>query len=355
MVQITATLSPGDAIGNEILTFHKSFMKWGYPSEIFAQNIHPEMRSYGKPWCHYRWAHGDVVVYHHSIGSDICSELVRTKCLIVMIYHNITPAHYLADTNVFLSELCLKGREELRMIKPRVGLALADSEFSRKELEQLGYTETHVLPILIDFHRYDLKPNQALLSRFSDNAPNILFVGRVVPNKCIHDLIKSVAIYQKCIDARIRLFIVGSCDGMEIYVSRLRALITKLELQNVFFVPNADTRDLVTYYRIATLFATMSEHEGFCVPLVESMYFGVPIVAFNSTAVPETLGGAGILLDNKDPATAAEAFRVLIEEKGLRQQIADKQRDRLRYFAPDIVAEKLRIHLEQFKMSGSVG
>lgn len=267
-----------------------------------------------------------------------------------MLYHNITPAQYFADTNPLLMELCSKGREELRLLKPLVKLALADSEFSRQELDLLGYQQTDVLPIIVDFSRYEVPSNPPLVSKYSDGVPNILFVGRVAPNKRIQDLISAVAFYQRCIDQRIRLFIVGSVDGMESYVSRLYALIDRLKLNNVFFVPHADTRDLVTYYRIATLFVTMSEHEGFCVPLIESMHFGIPIIAFNSSAIAETLGGAGVVLDEKDPATLAEAMRVLIEDKVFRNKIVAKQRERLTYFAPEAVAEKLRSHLEKFSI-----
>lgn len=317
---------------------------------IYAQGVHPQMRPYAKTWTDYRPASGDLVFYHHSIGSEISSTLLKLKRPVLMLYHNITPAQYFADTNPLLMELCAKGREELCLLKPLVKLALADSEFSRQELDLLGYPQTDVLPIIVDFSRYEVPSNPTLVSKYSDGVPNVLFVGRVAPNKGIQDLIRAVAVYQRCIDQRMRLFIVGSVDGMESYVSRLHALIDRLKPNNVSFVPQADTRDLATYYRIATLFVTMSEHEGFCVPLIESMHFGIPIIAFNSTAVSETLGGAGVLLDEKDPATVSEAMRVLIEDNVLRDEVVAKQRERLKYFAMESAIGKLRTYLETFSM-----
>jgi len=352
VVQVNPFLAPGDAIGNEVLTLDTLFRRWGYSTKIYALGAHPQMQPYAKNWTDYRPASGDLIFYHHSVGAEISTTLMKLKRPVLMLYHNITPAQYFADTNPLLMELCSKGREELRLLRPLVKLALADSEFSRQELNLLGYQQTDVLPIIIDFSRYEVPSNPTLVSKYNDGVPNILFVGRVAPNKRIQDLIKAVAVYQRCIDQRIRLFIVGTADGMEPYASRLYALIDRLKLNKVFFLPHADTRDLVTYYRIATLFVTMSEHEGFCVPLIESMHFGIPIIAFNSTAVPETLSGVGVLLDEKDPATVSEAMRLLIENNVLRDEIVAKQRERLKDFSNGMESAigRLRAHLETFSI-----
>jgi glycosyltransferase involved in cell wall biosynthesis len=170
-----------------------------------------------------------------------------------------------------------------------------------------------------------MPPNPVILHMFDDDKTNFLFVGRVLPNKRFEDLIKVFCIYQRYIDPDSRLLLVGESHGFERYFDALMRLVDDLALEDVVFTGHVDTDDLVAYYMVADVFLSMSEHEGFCAPLLEAFRSGLPVMAFDAGAVAETLGGAGVLVREKRFEEIAEMAHLLVHDENLRRQVVQRQ------------------------------
>jgi glycosyltransferase involved in cell wall biosynthesis len=223
------------------------------------------------------------------------------------------------------------GREELRSLAGSVDVALADSPFNARELGEFGFRDPRVFPLYVDFAKYR-KPINAFVHRiFRDGRANILFVGRVAPNKKIEDLIKIVFYYKKFISPLVRLVVVGKTSSLPVYYRSLITLADDFLLtpEEIVFVGHVPDDEMFALYRAADVFLSMSEHEGFCLPLVESMIFDLPVVAYDSTAVPDTLDGSGILLKEKRVDRVAELLSAIVRDGCLRDKIVSGQRARL--------------------------
>src|SRR5574341_373582 len=345
--QFVPVLSPRDAVGNEVLCIRNTLRRLGYRSEIFVERVHPEMIAESKPLTHYEVSSAtDIIIYHHAAASDLVDFLVSLPGKKIMIYHNITPHEYFTGINKVTVESNRRGRDQLHTLRDKIDLAIAHSEFSRLELTEIGFRNSVVMPVLINFDIYDAKVKEDLVRKYS-NSLNILFVGRLVPNKRIEDLLRVFTYYNKCVNSNSNLFIVGSSLGTQRYHAWLNQLIRDVQICNVHFIGTADIRELVTYYKIANIFVSMSEHEGFCVPLVESMHFGVPIVAFDSTAIPHTLGDAGILVKEKNFEEIGELIDTILDNDDIRTTIIEKQNERLQAFKQEKVEKMFVKHLDK--------
>jgi glycosyltransferase involved in cell wall biosynthesis len=226
-------------------------------------------------------------------------------------------------------------------------LALADSEYNRRDLLAAGYAPTGVLPLAVPNTLAQVQPDTEVLNRFDDGVANLLFVGRLVPNKRQEDVIKAFY-YLRQIRPRSRLFLVGSWQNTRRYYAWLQEFAGRLGLSEaVYFPGHVSTAALAAYYRLADLFVCMSEHEGFCVPLIESMHFGVPVVAYASTAVPGTLGGAGILVREKRYDVIAELLHLLISDRKLYRQVVERQYARVQAFQEPAVLQQFRDYLQE--------
>jgi glycosyltransferase involved in cell wall biosynthesis len=325
--QLLAALSYGDAIGNEALRIQQILREEGFVSEIFAESVHPEMAGLARKLWDYRRVSGpdNLVILHFSIGAGVSTFAYHLPDPILLVYHNITPARWFAKFHRHLAGLCYHGRRELQAFIPRARLAVGDSEFNRAELEAVGFHPTGVLPLLLDPARLTAPPNEVVLEMFDDDKTNFLFVGRVIPNKCFHDLIKVFAFYQKFIDRNSRLLLVGEWVGFEKYYEALVRMVDDLHLKDVVFTGHVEDDDLVAYYEVADLFLCLSEHEGYCVPLMEAFRFGVPVMAADAGAVPETLGGAGILVREKRIDEIAMMAHAIVTDEELSRRIVDAQ------------------------------
>jgi glycosyltransferase involved in cell wall biosynthesis len=244
-----------------------------------------------------------------------------------LIYHNITPPEYFVGVHRKLAGQCFRGRRELRAYADRCDLALGDSEFNRRDLEALGFPRTAVLPVVPDFTHLDGQPNWLLARQFDDDWTNIVFVGRVIANKKIEDLIRFFHVYQRLFNPRSRLLIVGSHSGFERYLASLHQLVGWLRTPHVHFVGHVSDEELVAFYQSADLFLCASEHEGFCVPLLEAFYMEVPVIAYAATAVPATMDGAGVLYDEKDPVRVAALMDAVVSNASLQDTIVRQQLD----------------------------
>jgi glycosyltransferase involved in cell wall biosynthesis len=268
----------------------------------------------------------------------------------ILQYHNITPASFFAPYDPQLYRLAALGRRELRSLVGRVDLALGDSEFNRRELDEMGFAPTGVFPIAIDLERITHAPRRPALERIlGDGLINFLFVGRIVPNKRIEDHIRLAEVYKRYVDAYYRFIFVGRYDGVPAYYAQIRALVHEYDMlaDRFWFTGPVPDADLAAFYRWADVYVSLSDHEGFCVPLVEAMAADVPVLAHAAGAVPETLGGAGMLLAPKDLEVAAELLAMLVYDRPVRDAVIAGQRRRLRDFAPARLEEELRGLLER--------
>jgi glycosyltransferase involved in cell wall biosynthesis len=359
--QLLAALSYGDAISNEALAIQGHLRAAGFTSDIFAEKVHPRMAHLARPLWEYRdesGRSGNVCLFHFSIGSAAGRMAFHAPDPLVAIYHNITPADFFLGFHPHLAGLCHHGRRELEAFAPRTALGLGDSEYNRRELEAAGFERTGVLPIVLDLARYHRPASPVTRRLYDDDRTNILFVGRIIPNKRIEDLVRSFAAYQRWVEPRSRLLLVGDTRGFERYLDRLQELVSELRVDEVVFTGQVDDDELYACYRRADVFLCLSEHEGFCVPLQEAMHFGVPVAAYDAGAVRETLHGGGVLLRDKDPMEVAELLGRLATDGPLRQAVlATQERAMADIRSTDfgaLLLERLRPVLEGEVGSGRV-
>jgi glycosyltransferase involved in cell wall biosynthesis len=271
-----------------------------------------------------------VCLFHFAIGSGAGRLIMDAPDRLVVRYHNITPPEFFAGFLPHLARQCHQGRRELRAFARRAELALGVSEFNRRELQAAGFARTAVLPIPLDLDRFPAGPRaEAVRALYGDGRTNLLFVGRIIPNKAIEDLLRLFAVYQRSLDPASRLLLVGDHWGYEPYLLRLEELARALAVEDVVFTGQVEDDELRAYYAVSAAYISMSEHEGFGVPLLEAMAFGLPVVAYDAGAVAETLGGAGVLLGDKQPEVAAELVHRLVSDPALRRSVLAGQERRL--------------------------
>jgi glycosyltransferase involved in cell wall biosynthesis len=352
--QVVPSFARGDAIGNHALALRALLRRRGVTSEIFTRRVHEGTRDESRPWTEYAGidAPGNVCILHFSIGTPLADEFVRLRSRRAVIYHNITPPAFARGVSPLMEYECRLGREQLRRLAGSTELAVTVSEYNRRELEEAGFGTTAVVPIIVDFADHDRQePAPEILARWRDGRTNVLHVGRCAPNKRLEDAVRVFHCYRQ-VEPHCRLLLVGSSGGLENYAAGVRELALRLGNQDVHLVGHVGFRQLCTYYRLADLYLTMSEHEGFCVPLLEAMHFGVPIVARASGAIPETLGGAGLLVEGGRFAEAAELMRLAVADRELRARLIAAGRARLADFAPEKIERDFWGLLERHGMTG---
>jgi glycosyltransferase involved in cell wall biosynthesis len=342
----------GDAIGDSARRVRDVLRRLGHEADIYAltmdDDLHGEIRSFADPAAR----RGDVTIFHFALPSSMTDAFARLPRGRVLQYHNITPAHFFAPYEPDIFRLLALGRQELQTLAGQTDAALGDSEYNRQELEEMGFSNTGVFPIAVDPERVRQAPRRpALEAILSDGLLNFLFVGRIVPNKKIEDHIKLAEHYKRYVDTEYRFIFVGKSDGVPRYYNMIRALVIEYQMHpsRFWFTGAVPEEDLAAYYRHATAYVSLSEHEGFCVPLLEAMAADVPVLAYGATAVPDTLGGAGICFTPKDLEYAAELLGELAYNHDLRGEIIAGQRRRLQDFGEarltrDVTALLEKVH-----------
>jgi L-malate glycosyltransferase len=325
--QVLATLGYGDAIGHEVLGIQRVLRGAGYDSEIFVETADRRLEHLTTD---YREMVGttaaeDIVIHHFSIGSRASRTAYALPGRMALVYHNITPPEYFLGVHKDLVKLCFRGRRELTAYIPRCVLALGDSEYNRQELEALGFARTGVLPVVPGFTHLDLPPDTMTADRFDDGWTNVMFVGRVIPNKKFEDVIRAFHVYRTKHNPRSRLLLVGSYSGFERYLAMLNGLVARLGTPDVHFLGHVSNEELTALYDVADLFLCASEHEGFCVPIIEAFYKQVPVLAFAATAVPATMDGGGVLYETKDPFEVARLMAAILDDAAIEDAIVASQ------------------------------
>jgi len=338
----------GDAIGDSARRVRDALRSLGHASDIYALTIDDDMREEVRPFASPDSSAGDVTIFHYALPSPMTQSFAALPHRRVLQYHNITPPHFFAAYEPGLFKITALGRRDLASLADTTDLALGDSEFNRRDLEALGFRRTGVFPIALDLDRIASAPPHPVLDRMlNDGLTNFLFVGRIVPNKRVEDIIELAEVYKRYIDTHYRFIFVGRPDGVPRYHATVRALIREFDmLPDRFLFPGAVTDwELAAYYRAASVYLSLSEHEGFCVPVLEAMAAGVPVFAYESTAVVETLGGAGVCWSPKDLEFAAELLGQVTFDPAMRAKVIATQYTRLEHFNESRLVERLKTAL----------
>ncbi len=351
--QILATLGYGDAIGNEVLGICRTLRAAGYESEIIVETADPRLEDLTIDYQEMVNDVGpdDLLIHHFSIGSRASRTAFALPARMALIYHNITPPEFFLGVHPQLVKQCYHGRRELTAYRDRVHLALGDSEFNRLELEALGFAPTDVLPVVPDFAHLDIPADPRVLDAYDDEWTNILFVGRLIPNKRPDDVIRFFHAYKTLYNPRARLILAGAYSGFDAYLAQIHMLIAQLGVRDVYLAGQVSNAELTGLYDCADLFLCASEHEGFCVPLIESFYKRVPVLAYAATAVPATMDGGGVLYDVKDPARVAALMHAMVSDHAMSDRILVAQDAALdRLLAKDFSGTLLRFVDQVFAM-----
>jgi glycosyltransferase involved in cell wall biosynthesis len=335
----------GDAIGDSARRVRELLRGMGHQSYIYALTIDDEMRGDAYPFGSDAAGAGDVTILHYALPSPMTAAFAALPKGRVLQYHNITPAHFFAGYEPGVFRITALGRKDLASLADSTDLALGDSEFNRDELDRLGFRRTGILPIALDLERITRAPAHPTIDRLlNDGLTNFLFVGRIVPNKRIEDIIRLAEVYKRYIDTHYRFVFVGRTDGIPRYYAAVRALIKEFDMlpERFLFQGAVTDWELAAYYRSASVYLSLSEHEGFCVPVLEAMAVGVPVFAYRSTAVAETLGDGGVCWSPKDLEFAAELLGQLAFDPAMRARIIAGQHRRLEQFSETRLMEKLK-------------
>jgi L-malate glycosyltransferase len=347
--QVIDNVLSGDAVSDHALLMRDWLRELGFDSNVYVVSSGAGLEHEVRQFTPGMFSPDDLVVYHHSIGSKTIDHLIDRGVSLILIYQNITPPDFFQLNNPAMARQMIEGREQLLRMRPNVVLALGASAYSQDELIEAGFENTGVLPLVFKEEAYHVLDEKNQLRSENIDGPSLLFVGRVAPNKRHEDLVKLLYFLRR-ISPKARLMFVGSRREKN-YANWLNQFIKQYGLTDaVTFIGHVNLDEIAGFYRSADLFVSMSEHEGFCKPLIESMYFELPIMAYSSTAVPSTLGGAGVLFNDKDFEALAEMADILIRDQRIRRRIIARQSERLQDFLAPNVRMQWQKHLKEIHL-----
>ena len=340
--QITPCLAAGDAISNQTLIIQKYLRSLGYDSHIYVESYDPLLSEFAKVLRSGLIENGAGLIYHHSIGCRLTQQTVAYSCPKCLVYHNITPHEFVKPYDPCFAKLLETGRAELKDLATCFMMSVGDSDYNVSELQQFGFHNTSVLPICVDPDKWNRPAAARLMADLQDGRTNLIFVGRIFPNKCQHDLVDAFYHYLH-FDARGRLILVGELLAGDAYSQKVIQRIEELGLtEHVVITGKVSDEELQAYYRTSHLYWSMSEHEGFGVPLVEAMWFDIPVLAYKSSAVPETLDRAGVMFIAKDQLERVAALaKLCVHDQNLKKKILVAQRRRRLDFLPQVIFPKI--------------
>jgi len=334
--QLVHTLSYGDAISSEAITIKALLREKGWESEIYCLHVHPKLKTDCKLIDSFQPEQGGDLLLHYSLGSPLNEIFEKYDGGgRYLMYHNLTPHEWFEGYNRRVYDNLIDGAEEL----PRVGgvadLLIGVSDYNCKDLEERGLPGARKLPIPFDHNKWGIEANSGIKRALDGHGgENLLTVGRIAPNKCLHDILKTFYFYHHKISKKSKLWIVGHDSDCEIYSLELRRMVSEFNLKGaVEFVGAVSDCELKAFYQNSDAYLCMSEHEGFCVPLIEAMYFNLPVVAYDSSAISETLGPAGLLVQDKSPELVAELINEVLSNQDLRKSCLESGASQLERFS----------------------
>ena len=335
--QFLPALLPGDAVGMHTLEMRRALRDAGFASEVFVEAVHAELEGQARHFSEFPgFARGSLLLYQLATGSVLADYVFSRPEPLAVDYHNLTPAEFFRAWDTDVANALSWGRAQLAHLAPRTSLGMADSAYNELELMELDYRRTAVVPILLDLEAMAEDVDQQCLSALekvkAGGGADLLFVGRLAPNKAQHELIKALVLYRRVYDPRARLRLIGR-PATDSYARALGRYATELGVADAVIVRELVTGgELSAHYRAADAVVIVSEHEGFSVPLLEAMLHGVPVVARPGGAVPETLGGAGLLVEDRSPAAVAAAVHRVVTDDAVRRSLVAAGRRRLEEF-----------------------
>ena len=344
--QLVGSVVEGDAISWDAVAIREALLDLGFESDIYVKETgsRPRRDVTTRPAAELTPG-ADLLIYHLSIGSELTERYFSYTGPRIVRYHNVTPARYFEGWDPPMVDVMKKGRLELRQVAGVSDLGLGVSEYNRTELEAAGFPRTDSLPIVPDHHELEKESDPRMAAELAarlERGPLWLFVGRFVPNKSQVDLVRAFAAYRRGSSRDATLLLIGSAFTAS-YRDATLALATDLGVADSVMIPGqVSDEELAACYRAASVFVCLSEHEGFCLPLIEAMRHHVPIVAYAAAAVPETVAGAGILLDDKDPVLVAATVDELLGDVKLQTHLNDLASARLQGLTPDLLKPRLQ-------------
>jgi glycosyltransferase involved in cell wall biosynthesis len=331
--QFHAGSAYGDAVTNAMLFIQEMLTRFGFDSQIYVEQIAPELAARLNACRDLAMKKQDAILIHHSMGHDLDPFITALGRKKILVYHNITPAAFFTD-NDRVRHYAEKGRQQLKTFRPFMDACVCVSRFNAQELKNLGYADVQVLPMLMDLDALPARPWDTRIVDGAADTYTLLFVGRIAPNKCQEDLIAIARHLGPLLDRPFQLVLVGAYTRTDPYYRKLAGLVRSAGLEKqVRFTGKIPDDQVYGWYRAADLFVCMSEHEGFGVPLIEAMAFDLPVIAFKSSSVPDTLKGAGILVTRKDPKVLAALISVLARDRALKRALIEDQRRRIEEFS----------------------
>lgn len=345
--QFVAGYSLGDAISNEAVVMRDIFKSWGYKSTLFSEQkrILPELRGDAEDVNRAKdiVQPDDVTLLHLSIGSRVNDVFASLPCRKAILYHNITPAEYFRGIEEEIAQHLARGREQAKKLVRVAEVNLADSAYNADEFKDMGCPKVEVFPLVLDLNKLRKGVDNRFLDELNDGKVSILFVGRCAPNKRIEDVLGAFHYFQRYVEPNSRLILAGSYSGLEAYQACLLKKQRDMQLRDVLFTGSIRQQALNACYRAADLFLCMSEHEGFCIPVIESMAMDVPVLAYAAAAVPGTMDGAGVLFDTKRYDLVAEMMGRMCADGVFREAVLNGQCARMeRYESRDLPGELRR-------------
>lgn len=340
--QLLATAAPGDAVTAQALAWQEILRGWGAHGQVLAEHVHPELEgAAGRLDRRGGDLEGaDALVLHYSVWSRAAEAALSSRAPLGLCYHNVTPGSLIRAYNPSLADACDRARAELPRLRGRAAALVADSGFNAVELREAGVGDARVVPLILDV------PATPAPARAAQSPPSVVSVGRIVPNKRIDDVVRAFALYRRHRAPAATLTLVGSDSGFEGYRRALEDLVARIGVGGVRFAGRVSDAERDRIYARADAYLCMSEHEGFCAPLVEALARGVPVVARRAAAVPETLDGAGLLLDEPDLLPlAAEALHEVVSCYATRAGLAQAGARRHAELRPQAIVPRLRTAL----------
>lgn len=335
--QLVHTLSYGDAISSEALALRRVFQSEGHESEIYALHSHPEYKKFVRDYRDFPSTFNGQVVLHYSIGSPL-NDLYRklTSARRSLVYHNITPAKWFEDVNPQVAQAIGRGLQELPALCKESDAILADSPFNAMELKEIGF-DAKVLELPVDPARWGVERNEGIYQILKrEDAVHVLHVGRLAPNKRIEDIIKAFYFLHYHVSRKSRLWLVGIDIDTELYSFALKRIVNELHLRDaVNFVGRLSDSEVRALYEASSVYICMSEHEGFCLPVVEAMHFGLPVIAYSSSAIPATVGDAAVLVSEKRHPELGELMYEVASNSALRQKLISAGHERVSLLSYD--------------------
>lgn len=345
--QLIGKSTPGYSVSNYALALQDVLQSWGYDSTIYAHEVDPSLGKRVQPLHKYRPHKQNILLLHYANVNELTAWAKQFQDTpFILCYHNVTPPEFFKGMGGRYAIDTEQNIAELSAFNERTILSIAFSQYSAKTLAEIGFANIKIQPILMPKTLHTITPDTAVLNSLQSH-PNLLFVGRISPNKKCEDIIKTLYTYRQ-IEPSAKLYLVGPRRHTRPYAEWVQDFAKQYELQDsVVFTGRVTDEQLAAYYHQADFFVMMSEHEGFGIPLIEAMRFDVPVLAYNSTAVPETMGKAGILIHQKKYDMIAELLHQIYTDKKLKNSIIQTQREHIKQFEPDKVMVDFHTYLKE--------